>query len=264
MLSRATADEIIRRADAGRTGPVLMLCEADTAAPVELFCKLSSGCDEGVLNLAREVIAACLAKDLELPVPVPYLVDIPPQLSAVVADRNIAAQLRESSSVCFGSARVENQFSAWSSGSRISDTLAPVAVSALLFDAVIENVDRRVSNPNCLVSGDRVRLIDHELGFPSKSIVIGRLPPWQEGGLNWLDQSDGHIFCQGLKKRNIDVSPLREAWSRVSDDRLQEYRAAIPWEWAQALPAVDEAIDRIRGARDNLGGVIAEILRVLK
>ncbi|MDE0175234.1 MAG: hypothetical protein OYH76_10175 [Defluviicoccus sp.] len=264
MLSRAAADEIVRRADSGRTSPLLMLCRADTEAPVELFCKLSSGCDEGVLNLAREVIAACLARDLELPVPVPYLVDIPPQLSAGVADGSIAAQLRESSSVGFGSARVDNQFSAWSSGSRISNALVPVAMSALVFDAVIENVDRRATNPNCLVAGDRIRLIDHELGFPSKSVVIDWLPPWQEGSLNWLDQPDGHIFCKGLKRRDVDVSPLWEAWSGVSDDRLQEYRAAIPREWAEALPAVDEALDRIRGARDNIDGVIAEILRVLQ
>ena len=50
-----------------------MLCEADTDHPLELFCKLSAGCDQGVTSLAREVVAACLAADLGLPVPIPYL-----------------------------------------------------------------------------------------------------------------------------------------------------------------------------------------------
>ncbi len=128
-----------------------MLCGADTNSPVELFCKLSAGCEEGVTNLAREVVAASLAKDLGLPVPASYLVDIPPALSEVVADRNLASRLRESSSVGFGSAKVGNQFSVWSSGGRIAEAMLPVALSALVFDAVIENPDRRVSNPNCLV-----------------------------------------------------------------------------------------------------------------
>ncbi len=264
MLSRMAADEIMRRADSGRTRPLLMLCAADTEAPVEVFCKLSSGCQEGVLNLAREVIAACLATDLGLPVPVPYLVEIPPELSAAVADASIVAQLQDSSSVGFGSARVNRPFSVWTSGNSISETLAPVALSALLFDAVIENADRRISNPNCLVAGHRIRLIDHELAFPSTAIVIGWLPPWREGGLNWLDQPDGHIFCKGLKRRALDGSPLPEIWSRVSDARLLEYRAAIPPEWNEAFPAVDEALDRIRGGRDNLDRVIAEIQRVLQ
>lgn len=174
-----------------------MLCGADTEAPVELFCKLSSRCDEGVSNLAREAIAACLARDLALPVPESYLVDIPPELSETAADASIATQLRESSSVGFGSAKIDNQFSAWSSGNRITDTMVSVALSALVFDAIIENVDRRISNPNCLISGDRIRLIDHELGFPSRNILIGWLPPWREGGLDWLDQPEnGHIFAR--------------------------------------------------------------------
>ena len=169
-----------------------------------------------------------------------------------------------SSSVGFGSAKVDNQFSAWSSGSRITETLVPVALSALVFDAVIENADRRISNPNCLVAGDRIRLIDHELGFPPKATVIGWLPPWRESSLSWLDQPDGHIFCKGLKRRDLDVSPLPEVWSRVSDARLKEYRATIPQAWNPALQAVDEALDRIRGARDNIDRVIAEIERVLQ
>ena len=241
-----------------------MLCEADTDTPVELFCKLSSGCEEGVSNLAREVIAACLARDLGLPVPVPYLVDIPPEFAEAVADASIAAQLPKSSSVGFGSARVGNQFSAWSKGTQVTEAMVPVALSALVFDAIIENADRRVSNPNCLVAGNCIRLIDHELGFPSKAVVIGWLPPWREGGLGWLDQDDQHIFCKGLKRRDLDASPLPEVWSGVSDARLREYRAAIPQEWSEALPAVDEALGRIRDGRDNIDGVIAEIQRVLQ
>lgn len=264
LLERIAADEIIRPVTSGRTRPLLMRCGADTNSPVELFCKLSAGCAEGVTNLAREVLAASLAEDVGLPVPTPYLVEISPALSDVVTDRGLASRLRKSSSVGFGSAKVGNQISVWGSGNRITEAMLPVALSALVFDAIIENPDRRVFNPNCLVSGERIFLIDHELGFTATAMVIGRRPPWQSGGLNWLDQPDGHISCKQLKKRDLDLSPLSRIWSGVSDARLDEYRAAIPPEWNAALPAVEEALEQIMAARDNIAGVITEIERVLK
>lgn len=264
VLSRVTADEVIRPVSSGRTRPILMLCGVDSETPIELFCKLSSGCDEGVNNLAREVIAACLATDIGLPTPVPYLVEIPPELANVIADPNTSGRIRTSSSVGFGSAKVHNQFNAWMIGSRISDVMVPAALSTFVFDAVIENVDRRPSNPNCLVSGDRFRLIDHEMAFPPSARIIGWRPPWQVGALSWMDQPDGHIFCKGLKKRDLDFSSLPRVWSQVSDARLLEYRAAIPPEWSPALRSVDEALNRVRNARDNIHGVITEIERVLR
>ena len=152
MLGRVTAGEVIREAKSGRTRPVLMLCEADTDGAVEVFCKLSAGCFEGVTNLAREVVAACLATDLNLPVPTPCLVEIPSALASAVTDPDIAERLGTSSPVGFGSAKVENQFNVWTSGNSVTDVMLPSALGALVFDAVIDNADRKPSNPNCLVS----------------------------------------------------------------------------------------------------------------
>ena len=261
MLGRVTADEVIRQWKQSRTKPVLMLCEADTGTPFEVFCKLSAGCFEGVKSLAREVVAACLAVDLELPIPVPYVVEVPAALASTVTDTDIAQLLQASSPVAFGSARVGTQYSAWSRGSRVTPPMLSTALGTFVFDAVIDNTDRRVSNPNCLVAGDRIRLIDHELAFPPT--LVGWQPPWRTGSLQWLCKAD-HIFYRQLRNRSLDFSRVQALWSGISDDRLQEYRNAIPTEWGVALPAVDEALDRVRSARDNLDGVIAEIRRVLQ
>ena len=264
LLSRVGADEVIRRATSGRTQPVLLVCEVDSGSPVELFCKLSAGCDANVTSLAREVVAACLARDLRLPVPAPYLVDIPPEFGASVVDPTTAVLFRTSSSVAFGSAKAGDQFSIWTSATRITDVMLPVALSAIIFDGVIDNADRRESNPNCLVSGDEIRLIDHELAFPDTAGLFGWQSPWLRGSLGWLDRNPRHIFCGPLKKRPFDVAPLVELWSNLSDDRLRAYRESIPQEWSRALPRVDDALDRVGNARDNIDGVISEIERVLQ
>ena len=266
MLDRIAADEIIEAASSGRTRPILMLCDGDSDSPVELFCKLSARCFEDVTNLARELVAALLAGDLGLPVPKPYLVEIPPALADDLAGADIAAQIRASSPVGFGSTKVDNQFSLWHPGSRVTRAMVPIALSTLVFDAVIGNPDRREFNPNCLVSGERIRLIDHELAFPARAMLIDRRPPWEAGSLVWLGRPGGHIFCDQLsnRSRSIDLSPLPGVWSEVTDPRLEAYRAALPPEWNEACGAVDEALDRIRNARDNIDGVIAEIERVLQ
>ena len=167
MISRVTADEIVRQADSGRTQPIIVRCEAESDQPLEVFCKLSAGCFEGVVSLAREVVAACLAADLSLPVPTPYLVEISPDLASAVKDGGIASRLQTSSPVGFGSAKIKNQRGIWTAGTRITEAMVPAALGALVFDAIIDNPDRRPSNPNCLVSGDDFHLIDHELRVPA-------------------------------------------------------------------------------------------------
>ena len=133
-----------------------------------------------------------------------------------------------------------------------------------MFDAVIDNASRRLSNPNCLVAGDQIHLIDHEFAFPPRAMLIAWKPLWELGGLPWLDQDVRHIFSTEFKRYDLDFAPLPALWSKVSDARLEEYRAAIPQEWNDAHRAVNEALDRIRNARNNIEGVIAEIERVLQ
>ena len=261
MLRRVTAYEIVRQAVSGRTMPVLMRCEADGDSSLEVFCKLSAGCDEGVINLAREVVAACLAADLQLPVPEPLLVQIPSELAAIAPDARVAERLRTSAPVGFGSSRVENQFTAWTTGHRVTEAMLSQALGTFVFDAVIDNVDRRTSNPNCLVAGDRIQLIDHELAFLSKANILDWKAPWHADGLRWMND---HIFFSRLRRRCLDFGPLRELWCAIPDMRLQEYRNAIPPEWDRALATVDEALDRVRSARDNFDGIIAETRRVLQ
>ena len=89
-------------------------------------------------------------------------------------------------------------------------------------------------------------------------------PPWQASALSWLGRPDGHLSCRELKKCNLEFGPLRRRWSAISDDRLLEYRQAVPPEWDAAHAAAQEALERVRNARENLDGVIAETRRVLQ
>ena len=214
--------------------------------------------------MGMEVVNACLATYLPVPVPRSYLVDLPPALLDVVGDAGLASRIRASSSVGFGSALVPGPLGVWHGGRTVSKTVLPSALGAFVFDAVIENVDRRSENPNCLVTGEEIWMIDHELAFP-RNLIERRALPWEVGGLQWLTDPGRHIFLEQLRKhaRRLDFRPVRSAWAALSDQCLDGIRAEIPQEWSESLPAVDQALVRVRQARDNINGVIAEARRVL-
>ena len=220
MLGRVSAAEVVREATSGRTRPLIMSCDSGADENIEVFCKVSDGCEEGILGLAREVVAACIADCLDLPVPDPWLVDLPEALPNALQDVSIARRIRGSSNVAFGSTFLRRPFSVWPQGKRISRSMLPVALGAFVFDAVIENVDRRTSNPICLVAGEEIRLIDHELAFP-QNLVGNRVSPWELGGMQWLKDRDQHIFFEGLRKqaRHLDFGPLRRLWLALTDRR---------------------------------------------
>ena len=176
--------------------------------------------------------------------------------------KEVAERVGNSSALAFGSTRAPEQFSIWLPGSRIPEAMFPVAAAIFLFDAIIQNPDRRDANPNCLTSGQEIRIIDHELAFPHLWIA-GWKPPWQTGGMDLLARPGQNIFFAQLRQRNIDFSPLRTAWAGLSEAHLQAYKMAMPAEWAAGQMAIDKALGLIADARDRIDDCLSELGRIL-
>jgi hypothetical protein len=236
-----------------------MVCEDDLGEQCEAVVKFTHGCEEGTVHLVREAIAACLAGDLELPIPEPMLVDVPKTWTSAIPDGKVRAKVQASNPVAFGS----RFWSAWLRDTIITDALLPIAAAVFAFDGIIQNPDRRWGNPNCLVKGDRIRIFDHDLAFAHER-VIGWKPPWVLGGLGFLAPPGHHIFKAGLSKERIDWKPVRSAWQKVTEARLDGYVSALPREWANAAAAANSAVDLIRNAVRDIDGCLAELEWVLK
>lgn len=265
VLKRVSPIQFDRPTTQGKTGPYFVTCEADDGSTVEVVAKFSDGCEQRNVNLAREVIAACLAGDLNLPVPEPFLVEASPEWTATIPGAAERAKVQRSSSVAFGSRAMTRQFNIWTPGNAISDLMLPTAAAIFVFDGIIQNPDRRSNNPNCLVRGDEVRIFDHELAFSHDLPIIGQpwTPPWVLGGLKPMETNGNHIFRTGLKGRSIDYDPILAAWADLSDARIADYERALPAEWTDVAGAAASATKLIRDARDNIGAVLEEVKRVL-
>jgi hypothetical protein len=247
----------------GKTGPALLLCQRQDGEEVEVVAKYSAGCERKETSLAAEVVGACLAADLGLPILEPVLVELDPRFIASVPDVQHRDRMAASNFVAFGSKHVTGQYSAWSSGNLISEAMLPSAAAVFAFDGIIQNPDRREGNPNCLVRGDEIRIIDHELAFAHGLILFWKAP-WKVGGLQNLETPGLHIFRAGLRGKAIDYEPIRSAWAALSDTQISAYGNAIPAEWATATNSVASALQLIKDARDNIDACITEIQRVLQ
>jgi len=141
--------------------------------------------------------------------------------------------------------------------------MVEAALGIFVFDAIIQNDDRREGNANCLVMGEHLRIIDHELAFAHRLIFTGWQPPWQLGGLQRLVNPGAHIFRDKLRRAALNFDPIRAAWAALSDGRIEGYASALPGEWATAAADAAAAIRLIKDARDHIDGCLNEIKRVL-
>lgn len=262
MLARVSPVDFVRATTSGRNQPALLNCERPDGEFIEVIAKFSGFCDEGVTNLVRETVAACLAGDLGLPIPEPVLIEVTDDWIGVIPAGVHQTKIAASARVAFGSKYAGPQFSLWTPETTMLEAIAPVAVAVIVFDGIIQNADRQSSNPNCLVRGDDIRIFDHELAF-THGMILGWQPPWKLGGLQVLENPGYHIFRAALRGREIDFQPIRHAWAGLSDARIESYAQQLPNEWAAGAAAATKAVQLIKEARGNIDACLAEVQRVL-
>jgi hypothetical protein len=137
-------------------GSLPAIVEADDDGTYVLKFK---GAGQGPKALVAELVAGEIGRALGLPVPEIVLVDLDPALGRAEPDFEIQALVRASAGI--------NLALDFLPGSLGYDPLASpppdpdLASGVVWFDAYVSNVDRTPRNPNILLWGRRLYLIDH-------------------------------------------------------------------------------------------------------
>ena len=205
-----------------------------------------------------------LARDLELTVPEPFILLLPSDWLTGADQHEWFAIASRSSAVAFASRRLGSGYRTWQPGSRLSRESTQTAAEIMVFDALLENSDRREDNPNCLIKGSDIRIIDHELAFSPERIGPNWRPPWHAAGLRSLRTPGEHIFRRPMDASQIDWEVIERRWRSVSDKQLEAYARALPNEWQSAVPALKCAVATVKMVRDQIGRCLSEIRRVLR
>jgi hypothetical protein len=261
MLETVIANRFDRRMTNGKTKPCLMACDCDDGSEVDVVVKFSGGCERGVGGLVTEAIVAMFAADLELPVPQPYVVRVDVALIGLIPDAEIRDLATHSSTVAFGSRLLPPSHSVWLHSRAIPQPLQQQAIEIFALDALLLNVDRRPSNPNCQSNGSTFAIYDHELCFVPQLFAP---MPWAPNGLEYLRADEAaHLFRSGLQGTLVDLSRFAGAVEAVTPARIQQYLGALPPEWSAADAVAQSAADHLSALRDNIEAAITEVTRVL-
>jgi hypothetical protein len=265
MMRRALATRFDRLAESGRNEPLRMAVATGDGVEHDVFLKPSGRPEMGIEGMANEALAAMLASELNLPINEAFFVELTPDFVAAIPNPEVRQVLGKSSRVCFASKNAGNQWALWTPGEQLLSDRIPTALAITVFDALIENEDRKAQKPNLLVKSGQFRIIDHEMAFYLRMKLFPRPEPWKLGYFNKLIESGGHVLAVKLKKASepLDFAPIKKAWLGLSDELLQSYLAALPAEWASAQPAMQDAVSHIKAVRSRIDECVGEIGRAL-
>ena len=180
--ARLVAFEYRGQMKGGRTRPLLVACSDESGSQTQVVLKVRSGSIEegsfGPCSLACELICSVLARAAGLTVPDYAIVEIEEDFVQSVTDRRDRERLLKNLGENFGSVYQED--CARFHPSRRLDYEGQCGLESILAsDDYVLNNDRQASNPNLLLRGDNLYLIDHSLCFPHLASP-GVWEPWNE------------------------------------------------------------------------------------
>jgi len=262
MFDTVYATRFIRPIATGKTKPNLIECEREDGSVVEAVVKSSAMTIQGTKELAIEAICGMLGRDLGLPVPEFFMVEVSDEFISLIPDIQLKGAFEKGDKFAFGSMALPQGFTIWGRDQEVPDSLCEVAAEIFTFDAIIVNGDRRPDNPNCLFSGSQVAIIDHELCF---SIELFWIEPWLPGGFSTRSSTETHIFAKPRITRcpqNLDR--FEAAWSVVTAERVDDYINALPPSWVLDHDEQKRIKELLLNAKANMHAIIEQSLGVLR
>ena len=249
----------MRKIQSGRTTPAVFMCEdPDGNNAGEFVVKFKGGTEAGVTGLSCELISSLLAEELGLMSPNPAIVEIDPAIGDLLSDKDfdVAGIIRGSGGLNFGSEVLVGGYGVWPINKSVPASLRSLASEILSFDALIQNPDRRINNPNLLWRGEEIFLIDHELAFSFLYEIGSPSDAWKlEGSVG--DFLSGHVFYRELKGQEIDLSRLKGALEAISDEALDAMFDQVPLEWNNdKIPKIGS---HLRDVRDHSEEFIKQV-----
>lgn len=249
------AEAFERKEFGGRNRAVSLVCRTEDGTVLVCVTKLRGRvAPEAAFWI--EWAAGLIADELGVFVPPRYVVEVSEGFARVLA-KSLGGTAADYVGPSFGIEYVPNTTPVLDQGVALDAHLREPAAAVMVFDAFIDNVDRRRDNPNCLIEahaglGSRIVAIDHDCAFAGLY-----LPLIGQGGpvLGWPDDlMQKHVFLQRFGNSNPSIEAIRAKIAALSDAFLDGLTSKVPplWLLGSADASLRRVIIRLKERRDTI------------
>jgi hypothetical protein len=214
----------------GATQPVVLTCvDTRSGEQGDYVVKLSDSNRMKEDGQMREVLASFMAMQMDIPTPLPAVVQVDPELVDAAWGREIYGRLKGSQGINFGSGLL-SEAPELPLFMPLNDKQKRDAPLVLGFDALIRNFDRRAEKPNLLSDGDHLYVIDHELAFGFAFEIFPNKTPWvlSEADLKLLPN---HLLYTKVRSSAFHVEDHVERLERLDERFWDKAWDQLPLTW---------------------------------
>lgn len=252
---RVHAGAVTESIGRGRNGAAQILCEGDAGRIVSCVVKMKCT----ARDYAAEWVATCVMNALGVPTPPAYEVmisrDFAMQIHTGLHGEQrraaIAALKIEEPASCFGA-----QFMEPTVAPATDDVDRDEALFLFLTDILLDNSDRRATNPNLLVHQERLLAFDHELCF-SFLRTVGT-DPGVAGVAN--DHFFGELARRHSTRAQV-VKRFREKVAGLTGSFWDAVADGTPQPWREGCDNFSTLIGRMRERTESPGAWLTEAER---
>lgn len=253
---RATGFE--RSMTSGSSQPALFRCEDDEGHSSDYVVKFRSNIFRQQHGILYEAVTAQLAEHFGIKTPSPALVTMDRPLAIALSfNPTISSIINRNTGINYGS-RFMPGYSTWPQYRSVPHGLRRAATNLLAFDALIDNGDRVIDNPNLLSNSKDIVAIDHELAFQFLNLT-GNIEEKMSAAVMGLRD---HPFFNDFHKSVLDLDDFSARLEALSQERVQEICDCIPLSIAHGedLANIGDWLRTLRDQREAFLEAVQEVM----
>lgn len=178
----------------------------------------------------RELLAAFIAKELDIPVAEPVVINLGNDFADLPGDAALKQRFYKSMGLNFGTRHVGVGFQVFALLSSFPVKLLAQAQDLIAFDLLIQNPDRTKEKPNMLTDGTHLVAIDHELAFSFDKILFAPVNLWQQTGdlRRWINEL---VLLSAVKGLAYNFDDFSMRMDNLNDHFWERAEELIPVPW---------------------------------
>jgi len=250
--------------ETGTTQPMKILgVDMKTGKRDELIVKFFNSTRMSMKSSCRELIGAWMAKQVDINVVEPAIVNISEKFVETLNGAKGYASALKSVGINFASFYNAGYFELILPNHKFDNNLIEQVKKIFVFDMLIQNADRGAGKPNVLTNSEKLLIFDHELAFSFCDLFTFRRnnEPWKiDTTLNELYSS--HIFYQLLRNSEQNFEKEVECLNQLDNRFWEKVESMIPTIWKSE--EIEDIKKHTLSIIENLNLFKEELERILK